>query len=223
MSIDVYELIIEVQKSVTTSGKADDLEGNPHNALSALGTLGVSLGRSSPERVKFTFQTKPGKVTDTSGDAVSTEEDGGSIPMKFTFRVGESSERTRSNPRYLGVRTVLKSNVIPLGLPEVRGDYIRVRLAGSQQDLSAVVKSIRGNSPVKVIRFGPFKKNQQAAFSKLTVVQLRILTLAYSLGYYDIPRRTSTSELAKLLGVHKGTLGDHLRRAEKNVFSELLR
>lgn len=42
------------------------------------------------------------------------------------------------------------------------------------------------------------------------------------MGYYEIPRRTSTQDLAKMLEMDKATVGEHLRRAEKNVFDKLI-
>jgi len=39
------------------------------------------------------------------------------------------------------------------------------------------------------------------------------------MGYYDIPRKTSTEELARVMGMEKATAGEHLRRGEKKVFN----
>ena len=51
---------------------------------------------------------------------------------------------------------------------------------------------------------------------------MRILRLAYSEGYYNVPRKISTEELAKLLKMEKGNVGEHLRRAEKNIMDFLM-
>jgi predicted DNA binding protein len=41
------------------------------------------------------------------------------------------------------------------------------------------------------------------------------------LGYYEIPRRQKTEDLARILDMDTATIGEHIRRAEKHVFDEL--
>ena len=64
-------------------------------------------------------------------------------------------------------------------------------------------------------------------YKKLCYSQEPFLTkedgrLAYVEGYYDVSRKISPEELAKLLKVEKGTVGEHLRRAEKNIIDFLM-
>ncbi|MEZ0345916.1 MAG: helix-turn-helix domain-containing protein [Infirmifilum sp.] len=54
--------------------------------------------------------------------------------------------------------------------------------------------------------------------SSLTPSQRSILKEAFTLGYYDWPRKVSLSELAAKFGVSKATLSEHLRRAEQKLF-----
>lgn len=56
----------------------------------------------------------------------------------------------------------------------------------------------------------------------LTERQRTVLETAYAIGYYAVPRRISSDELAADLGLEKSTVLEHLRRAERNVLSELL-
>ena len=67
-----------------------------------------------------------------------------------------------------------------------------------------------------------FEKSVDSAFDRLTPQQMRILRLAYVEGYYNVPRKISTEELAKLLKMEKGNVGEHLRRAEKNIMDFLM-
>ena len=76
--------------------------------------------------------------------------------------------------------------------------------------------------PYRIVRIGRPKAHSASALNALTAKQNSILRLAHTMGYYDIPRRTSTEELAKLLRMDKGTAGEHLRRGEKHVFDRLL-
>ncbi|MGC8987777.1 helix-turn-helix domain-containing protein [Infirmifilum sp.] len=52
----------------------------------------------------------------------------------------------------------------------------------------------------------------------LTPQQRNILKKAYTLGYYDWPRKISLSELAEEFEISKATLSEHLRRGEQKLF-----
>lgn len=56
----------------------------------------------------------------------------------------------------------------------------------------------------------------------LTDRQYTALSLAFSRGYYDSPRRLSTQELADELGIAAASASDLLRRAEHQLISETL-
>ncbi len=102
-------------------------------------------------------------------------------------------------------------------------DGVRLHFAGDSKVLSRFVQQVRKKLVVRVVRLGPYRQNLPYALAALTDVQLRALTAAHQLGYYEIPRKASTEDVAKALKMHKGTAGEHLRRAERHVFAELLR
>jgi predicted DNA binding protein len=56
-----------------------------------------------------------------------------------------------------------------------------------------------------------------AALPSLTDRQRETLTLAVAAGYYEIPRETTTADLADALGVDRRTAEEHLRRAENKL------
>ncbi|QOJ79184.1 helix-turn-helix domain-containing protein [Infirmifilum lucidum] len=56
----------------------------------------------------------------------------------------------------------------------------------------------------------------------MTSYQRLILAEALKRGYYDWPRRTSLSELARLLSISKTTLSEHLRKGERKLIELLL-
>ena len=78
------------------------------------------------------------------------------------------------------------------------------------------------NIQYKVRKLGRLGTKTESTLSELTLQQSRVLKLAHTMGYYDIPRRTNTEDLAKMLGMEKATVGEHLRRAEKNVFDKII-
>lgn len=56
-----------------------------------------------------------------------------------------------------------------------------------------------------------------SAKQKLTSKQERVLKSALELGYFDYPKRVSTEELSKGLGIAPSTLNEILRRAEHRI------
>jgi predicted DNA binding protein len=62
----------------------------------------------------------------------------------------------------------------------------------------------------------------ESELSRLTPKQRQALLAAYSLGYYDVPRRTSSELLAKRLKLGASTVAEHLRKAERNLLSRVL-
>ena len=57
----------------------------------------------------------------------------------------------------------------------------------------------------------------------LTARQREVLTLALEDGYYEIPRETSTAEIAATVGIERRTAEDHLRRAERKLLEAVSR
>jgi predicted DNA binding protein len=57
----------------------------------------------------------------------------------------------------------------------------------------------------------------QEFVKKLTPRQAGALRLAYSNGYYLLPRKTALRPLAKEFGVSRSTYEEHVRKAERNV------
>ena len=53
--------------------------------------------------------------------------------------------------------------------------------------------------------------------SKLTDEQLEILEMAYSHGYFEIPRETSETKLAAELDIAQSTVSERLRTAERSL------
>jgi predicted DNA binding protein len=56
----------------------------------------------------------------------------------------------------------------------------------------------------------------------LTIKQRNTLQTAYRLGYFEVPRRIDSSNLAKRLGVGRATLNEHLRKAERRLLAQIM-
>lgn len=56
----------------------------------------------------------------------------------------------------------------------------------------------------------------------LTDRQHEVVRTAYDMGYYEVPRETSTEAVASELGLDPSTVAEHLQRAERNLLSRFL-
>jgi len=111
----------------------------------------------------------------------------------------------------------------PLRPPTIEGNSIRLHAVAESSEIKQLLNGLKKiDISLKVIKLDDFEGKNDSPLLQLTVRQSRVLRLAQTMGYYDIPRRASTEDLAKILGMDKGTVGDHLRRAEKHVFESLL-
>jgi predicted DNA binding protein len=105
----------------------------------------------------------------------------------------------------------------------VTGEGIRERKAFSDYD---ALRTLRDRCEVRDIPFellnialDPENTDERDQFG-LTDKQYRAISVAFSGGYYDSPRRLSTAELASELGVSSAAASDLLRRAERQLISE---
>jgi len=58
--------------------------------------------------------------------------------------------------------------------------------------------------------------------ASLTERQQEVLATAYEAGYFEVPRQTTTEDLAETLAVDSSTVSEHLVRAQRNLLSGLL-
>ncbi len=69
----------------------------------------------------------------------------------------------------------------------------------------------------KAVRHGSL-----AAEEELTARQREVLSLAWNLGYFDIPAKVGLDKLAELTGLSRNTLSQHLRRGMRRLLRESL-
>ena len=102
------------------------------------------------------------------------------------------------------------------------GTY-RIALISSPETIRTIIGGLeRLHSKYKIISLTEARFRLSSPTDSLTGKQSKILTSAYQLGYYDIPRKINTRQLAEKAGVANSTLVAHLRKAEKRVMDEVL-
>ena len=105
---------------------------------------------------------------------------------------------------------------------EVNEQGFSFEQTGSQEDLSDVISELQAAGQNITLEQLRDYRIQETPMDALTDRQREVLEVAYELGYYDVPRGTSTAEVAAELGVDDSTVAEHLQRAERNVLATLL-
>ena len=110
------------------------------------------------------------------------------------------------------------------------GDYRMTIHLAPTADVGQVADLVRGAYPsVELLRRQQIttqpdgsRRIQRRLSETLTDRQSTALETAYHTGYFAWPRDHSATEIADMLGVSPATFHQHLRKAEKRVFDELL-
>jgi len=120
-------------------------------------------------------------------------------------------------------RSLERSAFYSLENPTISDHAINISIVAEAERIKQLLNGLKQfNIQYKVRKLGRLGTETQSMLSDLTLQQMRVLKLAHTMGYYDVPRRTNTEALAGMLEMDKATVGEHLRRAEKNVFDKII-
>ena len=72
----------------------------------------------------------------------------------------------------------------------------------------------------KILSLTRLKPKSESTVSMLTPKQRQALVTAFGLGYYELPRKVSSDDLARLLKIDKSTLAEHLRKGRKENYQK---
>jgi DNA-binding CsgD family transcriptional regulator len=121
------------------------------------------------------------------------------------------------------MKSVGKKRVYITRNPSFDRRGLQVSLAADEEVIKELLQEMKSaDIPFGVASLSPSKAREESPLGDLTEKQAEVLRLAYSRGYYSLPKKVGIEEIARLLGKDKGTVGEHLRRAEKHVFDRLL-
>ncbi len=105
----------------------------------------------------------------------------------------------------------------------IRDGKIKVGVVGDTKQLRAFIKYIeKMNVDFTVVSSTNIKFGVHSPLENLTEKQRTVITSAFDHGYYDLPRRISSQDLAKKLGVRDSTLIEHRRKAERRLLADIL-
>jgi len=107
---------------------------------------------------------------------------------------------------------------------EIREDKIKMTYLGTGKQVKTILEKIRQHGiRYKILSLTDAKFSLNSPLNGLTEKQRKVLTTAYKLGYYCLPRKISTEQLAKKLNLHKSALAAHRRKAELRLITQVLK
>lgn len=102
---------------------------------------------------------------------------------------------------------------------------LRVTFLGSDADVQALYRTVEDGSTLSfdVVETGGYDPDDAALTRRLTGRQREVLEAAVELGYYRASREATLRDVGDAVGISASTAGEHLRKIEERVFSELVR
>ena len=107
---------------------------------------------------------------------------------------------------------------------EIRDGRVKVTFLGSAKAVQGFLEAFEKvglRYKLILLTNGRFPLN--SPLGCLTEKQRRVLVTAFNLGYYDLPRKIGSEELARKFSIREPTLVRHRRKAERRLLAEILR
>lgn len=114
-------------------------------------------------------------------------------------------------------------NIIYTAPTMISEDRMVISVLGEQPELKRFLELVRPTAErIANMAFKRAAYQKQDVLSALTERQRETVMAAYHHGYYDYPKRISSEDLSAKLKISKGTLMEHLRKAEGRILREIL-
>jgi hypothetical protein len=98
----------------------------------------------------------------------------------------------------------------------IRDGKIKISFLGSARQVREFLEKMNvAEIRYRVVMLADADFSPISPLNNLTEKQREALIDAYKLGYYDIPRKINSDQLAEQLGIANSTLVEHLRKAER--------
>jgi hypothetical protein len=103
-------------------------------------------------------------------------------------------------------------------------DKMKVEVIGKQEEMQKFLNytSTLSSRPFKLTGLSALEPRQESSLANLTNRQRQVLITAYSLGYYDVPRKVSSEVVSRHLNMDKSTFVEHLRKAERKIVAQVI-
>jgi len=103
----------------------------------------------------------------------------------------------------------------------LRDGSVRVTAIGDPETFTDALDHLTDEVEVELESMQEYEPEEQELYSKLTARQQEILQAAIDEGYYDSPRAATYEDVAETLDLSPVTVGEHLRKIEARVLTEV--
>jgi hypothetical protein len=97
----------------------------------------------------------------------------------------------------------------------------RITLIGPQEAFARADPTGPEGVEMEIVEMGQHDPDEGRLSSALTARQQEVLDVALDLGYYEDPRQSTHEDVAAELDCSAATVGEHLRKIERQVFTAL--
>lgn len=147
----------------------------------------------------------------------------GIIDIKSIYHEGDDVHVVQVTGKRVGwLAEILRTpDVYQIGPFEIQNGKLKLSFVGKSGEIKKLLARIQKQGlTYRILSLSDAKFSPESPLAKLTDKQRKILVSAYNLGYYDIPRKVDSEELARKLNLVRSTVAEHLRKAELRLVSE---
>ena len=181
----------------------------------------ITFLRSTPEEVALIFRIKLKDPTMKLDEALGGDFD----ELQVLEKSGDRFICYFRKRRFVidKGKDLLGSGVYLSPPYEIRDGRLRATFLANAKEIRTILAGLsEGGMPYRIISLMDAKFLPDSPLSQLTERQRRVIVSAFKLGYYDVPRRVSSEELARQLDIKEPTLVMHRRKAERRLLSSVL-
>jgi hypothetical protein len=106
---------------------------------------------------------------------------------------------------------------------EITDGKVKFSFLGNEAEIKQFMEKINiVGIRYRVVLLADANFSPTSPLSLLTERQREVLIAAYKHGYYDVPRKLTSEQLARKLGLVDSTVVEHLRKAEHHLIASLV-
>ena len=103
------------------------------------------------------------------------------------------------------------------------GGAVQVGLIGDDETVQRAIEDVPDDVRLELEQLSEYDPQSQELSALLTERQRELLDTAVEVGYYEVPRRATHEDIAAELDLSTTTVGEHLRKIEARLLSEIAR
>jgi len=101
------------------------------------------------------------------------------------------------------------------------GGGLKIAVIGREETVRRAIENVPDEIRVELEQLSDYDPELRELSSLLTERQQEILDTATDLGYYEVPRQATHQDIAEELDLSTTTVGEHLRKIEARMLSEI--